>query len=95
MKVVWNATALSEFERGIARIQEENPEAARKVASAVLEAVERLLDGRFDGPIIKLSDGREVRHWWVDPFHVLYVRHPGAVRILRVYHHSRRPLWKP
>lgn len=95
MKAVWNQRALEEFERAIRHLHEHNPDAAVKVADAVLAAVDLLLDGRFDGPPVELTDGRCVLHWWVHPFHVLYIRHEGAIRILRVYHHSRRPLWKP
>jgi len=46
--------------------------------------------GELEGPEQRLYDGQMVRSWPVPALRVYYQRLANALRVLRIYHHSRR-----
>ncbi len=92
MNVVYAPEAVDDLQSSIAHIQERNPAAALKVANKIFAAVSLLARGNVDGPTVRLSTGEAVRAWHVKPFRLFYVRAGDELRVLRIYHHARRPL---
>ena len=73
-------------------IRERNWDAATRLAERVLEAIDKIADGAFDGPETELRSGERVRSWPVPPLRAYYQRKQDALHVLRIYHQSRRPL---
>jgi plasmid stabilization system protein ParE len=73
-------------------IAKDNPRAASSLADRVFALVDRLAAGEFDGPEHRLSNGQLVRSWPVPPLRVYYQRLAKELRVLRIYHHARRPI---
>jgi plasmid stabilization system protein ParE len=92
MTVVFSEQAEDDLDACLSHIRERNPAAALKMARKVLAAVSLLSTGNVDGPSVRLSTGETVRGWLVSPFRVYYARVGAELRVLRIYHHARRPL---
>ncbi len=73
---------------------EGNPRAARAWVDELGDTLALLASyaPRLDGPAVRLLDGTEVRRWPVLPAVLFYVRLPGVLRVVRIYHHRRTPL---
>jgi plasmid stabilization system protein ParE len=44
--------------------------------------------------IDQMTTGESVRSWVIPPFRIYYQRRQDALLVLRIYHHSRRPIAK-
>ncbi len=73
-------------------IAKDNPMAAAHLAERVFALVDRLAAGDFEGPEQRLYSGQIVRSWPVPPLRVYYQRLANELRVLRIYHHARRPM---
>lgn len=92
MKVVISLLAkadMYEIRRYIAR---DNPVAAKRELLRIKEAVQLLASGNVDGRKVCLEDGSIVHVWLVSSYRLYYRRVPGALQVIRVYHHARRPI---
>ena len=92
MKVIFAPEAVGDLEATIEYIRERDWDAAARLAEWVLEVIDKIADGAFDGPETQLKSGERVRSWPVPPLRVYYQRQAGALHVLRIYHQSRRPL---
>jgi plasmid stabilization system protein ParE len=61
LKVIWSPVAADEFETAIGYLAERNPLAARKLAEAVLAAIDRLCGEPLDDRPHRLQTGDVVR----------------------------------
>ena len=89
MRLAWTESALSDLRALRAYIAEHDPEAASKVALAILDGVERLTDFPASGRPGRLPDTREL----VIPgsrYLVIYRVKDEALEVLRVLHSARR-----
>jgi len=89
LKIVWFRSAIADLEDTRAYIANDDPEAARRVASAIFNAVDRLSDHPASGRPGRVPGTRELvvsRTPYVIPYRV----RAGCVEILRVFHARRR-----
>jgi toxin ParE1/3/4 len=90
MKITWSDEALEDLRSLQAYIAKDNPAAAKKMAMAIVESVEKNLP---EYPQIgrpgRVSGTRElvIAH---TPYIVPYRIKAGTVQVLRVYHAARR-----
>lgn len=92
MKVLFTDDALLDLEAAVSYIAERNPAAARRLGDHVLDVIDQLAAGDFEGPEQQLSTRERVRSWPVPPFRVYYERRPGVLVVLRIYHQARPPI---
>ena len=92
MKVIFAPEALADLEATVEFIRERDHDAAARLAERVLDLIDELAADSFDGPETELRSGERVRSWPVPPLRVYYRRKDGALQVLRIYHHARRPL---
>lgn len=89
MRIVWFRSAIADLEEARAFIANDNPQAARRVASAIVDAVDRLAAHPAVGRPGRVPGTRELvvsRTPYVIPYRV----REGVVEILRVVHARRR-----
>ena len=89
MRIVWFRSAIADLEEARAYIANDNPQAARRVASAIVDAVDRLAAHPAVGRAGRVAGTRELvvsRTPYVIPYRV----REGVVEILRVFHARRR-----
>ncbi|MBF0369523.1 MAG: type II toxin-antitoxin system RelE/ParE family toxin [Magnetococcales bacterium] len=89
MKVHWNKRALANLANIRFYIFQENPRAASKVASRILEAANRLAEFPEKGRLGPRPNTRELVIPNL-PFIVLYRLDKNAIKILRVFHTARK-----
>jgi toxin ParE1/3/4 len=87
--VVWSSEALDDLDSLRAWIAKDSPKAAREIALAIIEAVERLPDNPHIGRPGRVPGTRElvVPH---TPFIVPYRVQASVLQALRVYDGARR-----
>jgi plasmid stabilization system protein ParE len=93
--VIWSPQATDDFEAAVAYLAPRNPIAARKLASGVIELVERLANEPLDGAEVTLTTGETVRSWPYPPFRLNYRRVHDAFQVVRLYHQKRHPIAEP
>jgi plasmid stabilization system protein ParE len=93
--VIWSPQAADDFEAAVAYLAPRNPVAARKLASGVIELVERLANEPLDGPEHTLTTGETVRSWAYPPFRLYYTRVHDAFQVVRLFHQKREPIVEP
>ncbi len=87
--VVWSKSALTHLTAIRAYIEQFNPHAAAKVASAIVEAGNSLATLPYRGRPLPDTDNRELVT--IYPYIIRYRVVGNIVRILRVRHTSRQP----
>lgn len=92
MKIVYAPKARADLQTCVGFIAKDNPMAATHLAERVFALVDRLAAGDLEGPEQRLYDGQMVRSWPVPPLRVYYQRLANELRVLRIYHHARRPI---
>ncbi|MFA7384457.1 MAG: type II toxin-antitoxin system RelE/ParE family toxin [Desulfurivibrionaceae bacterium] len=88
-RLEWAAPALDDLKAAGEYIVQDNPTAARRMASRVIEAVELLQDQPNLGRPGRLADTKELVVSGT-PFVVVYRVRKGDVHIIRLLHHSLR-----
>jgi len=79
----WTAEASDQFESAVKYIQQDNPEAARITAQAVMDRIEQLANLPGVGRLGEVKGTREL----VVPPYVIVYRHTGEiVEILYIWH---------
>ncbi len=68
--------------------------AAAEVKNQVIDTIQQLAGGAFEGPETQLRSGRWVRGWPVPPYRVLYRRGKDVFDVVRIYDQRRRPITK-
>jgi toxin ParE1/3/4 len=86
-RLEWAAPALDDLQAAGEYIAQDNPTAARRMASRVIEAVELLQDQPNLGRPGRLADTKELVVSGT-PFVVVYRVRKGDVHIIRLLHHS-------
>jgi len=86
-RLEWAAPALDDLQAAGEYIAQDNPTAARRMASRVIEAVELLQDQPNLGRPGRLADTKELVVSGT-PFVVVYRVRKGDVQIIRLLHHS-------
>ena len=89
MRLKWTAPAIHDLADAGDYIARENPQAAARMASRILEATEGLLEYPGIGREGRLSDTRELVVTGT-PFIIIYRLRAPTVQILRVLHHARK-----
>ncbi len=89
MKIAWTARVVRDLAAVREYIARDNPRAARKVAAAILESVERLVEFPASGRPGRLPHTRELVVPGT-PFIIPYRVEAGTVEILAVIHGARR-----
>ena len=92
MRVVVASEARDDLVAAVGYIAKDNPAAAARFVERIREVVMLLANGGLDGPRSRFRSGLEVRSWPVPPFRIFYRRETDQLRVLRIYHQSRRPL---
>jgi len=92
LRIVYAPKARADLQTCVEYIAKDNPSAAASLADRVFTLVDRLAAGEFDGPEHRLYNGQLVRSWPAPPLRVYYQRLPKELRVLRIYHHARRPI---
>jgi len=92
LRIVYAPKARADLQACVEHIAKDNPRAAASLADRVFALVDRLAAGEFDGPEHRLYNGQLVRSWPVPPLRLYYQRLPKELRVLRIYHHARRPI---
>jgi len=75
-------------------LAERNPRAATELVAEVLDLLERLDEGIFEGPEQQLRQGMLVRSWPLPPYRIYYRRRASVLEVMRVYHQARRPIMR-
>ena len=89
MTIVWSPTAIEDLKRLRATIEQHNPRAAAKVASAILRRVESLAEFPGQGKPGRLPHTRELVIPDT-PFLVVYTAVEQTVQIVTVLHTARK-----
>jgi toxin ParE1/3/4 len=89
MVLQWTLKAVGGLGEAGNFIDEDNPQAAEKMAGRVREAVEYLLEQPNMGKPGRLTNTRELVISGT-PFIIVYSVRGTAIQILRVLHHSRK-----
>jgi plasmid stabilization system protein ParE len=90
--IVWSPESADDLTQALEFVLERNPSAAARLATRLEEIIERLAEGEIHGPKQRLRSGGEVHSWPVPPYRIYYQRDETTLRLLRIYHQSRRPL---
>src|SRR5437868_5284606 len=72
MKVTLAATACKDLRQAHEHIGRDNPLAAAREVTRILQALQDLADTHVDGREVVLDDGRRVRLWLVSSYRVYY-----------------------
>ena len=83
MYVRWSVPALEDAKGIVRHIQEESPDAAQKVAQAILDGVDRLLTFPSMGRRAAREGTRELV---IEPYIIIYRILPECVELLRIWH---------
>lgn len=84
MRIIrWTTEAVDQLESAVKHIQQDNPEAARRVARAVLHSIEQLTT--FPG-VGRPSEVKGTRELVVPPYVIVYRFTKEVVEILYVWH---------
>jgi plasmid stabilization system protein ParE len=94
LKVTYTEEAVADIVQAITYLNERNPAVAAKLDADITRSIKRLADQEFEGPLSHLRSGAVVRSWAVPPFRIYYQRQADELLIVRVYHQSRRPIWR-
>jgi plasmid stabilization system protein ParE len=86
--------AEADFAAVIGYLADRNPDAAAELGQRILDVIDKLASGEFDGPEQTLLSGDNVRSWPVPPVRVYYQRRGEAFWVLRIYHQARPPITK-
>jgi addiction module RelE/StbE family toxin len=86
MKILWSVPAADDLERICAWIDQDNPEAARRVARVVYCGVERLRDFPLLGRESERMPGRRELTFPPLPYIAVYRVTPESVEISRIFH---------
>jgi len=89
MRLEWTHKAMGDLREAGEYIALDNTEAAHRMATRIIEAVEYLIDQPNIGRPGRLSGSRELIVSGT-PFIVVYWVLGAAVQILRVLHHARK-----
>lgn len=89
MRIVWFRSAIADLEEARAYIANDDPEAARRVASSIVHAVDRLARYPALGRPGRVPGTRELVVAG-SPYVIPYRVRDDAVEILRVLHARRR-----
>lgn len=91
MQIRWESDAISDLIELREFIQQENPEAASRVADNILHSVDTLLDHPLLGKAGRIHKTRELVVSST-PYTVIYLAESELITVLRVFHQSRS--WK-
>jgi plasmid stabilization system protein ParE len=94
VKIKFSPRARDDLRSAVEYLTAKNPDAARDLKDQLLSTIERLADGEFEGPELRLRSGAVVRSWPAAPYRIYYQRAAAMLRIVRIYHHARRPIAK-
>jgi toxin ParE1/3/4 len=89
MKLVWNVLAVNDLRGLIAFIAEDNPSAAARASTRILNQTELLASYPFAGRTGRVTGTRE-RAVPNTPYLIVYKVSVDQVHILRVYHGARK-----
>jgi toxin ParE1/3/4 len=89
MRLEWTHKAMGDLREAGEYMALDNTEAAHRMATRIIEAVEYLIDQPNIGRPGRLSGSRELIVSGT-PFIVVYWVRGAAVQILRVLHHARK-----
>lgn len=92
MKVTLSASACKDLRQAHEHIERDNPLAAAREVTRILQALQDLADTQVDGREVVLDDGRRVRLWLVSSYRVYYRRTATKLQVVRIYHQMRRPI---
>ncbi len=79
----WTAEAADQFEAAVKYIQQDNPDAAQKLAQTVIESIEQL--ATFPG-VGRPGEVKDTRELVVPPYVVVYRHTDDIVEILYIWH---------
>jgi toxin ParE1/3/4 len=82
-RIRWTAEAADQFEAAVNYIQQDNPDAARKVAQRVIDRIEQLAAFPGTGPPGEVKGTRELV---ISPYVVVYRHTDEIVEILYIWH---------
>lgn len=88
----WAPEAAEDLASAVEFVRARNPRAARRLGEGVLHLVEQLDRRDFDGPLVTLRTGEQVRSWPLPPYRVYYQREHDTLTVLRVFHQARQPI---
>ena len=88
MQIRWQADAISDLIELRNFIEQENPEAANRVASKILHSVDSLLEHPLLGKAGRIHKTREFVVSGT-PYTIIYLAESELVTILRVFHQLR------
>jgi addiction module RelE/StbE family toxin len=89
MRIRWEEGALSDLAALRAYIQQDNPDAAQRVAQRIIECVKLLADQPFLGEPGRIHKTRELVVSKT-PYTLIYHATADTISILRVFHQSRQ-----
>ncbi len=94
MKIEIAAEAVDDIANALNYVSARSEQAAERLRARIVEMMHRLANRDFEGPEdVLIGDGR-ARSWRVGAYRIYYQRIDDVFRVLRVYHHARRPIVK-
>lgn len=88
-EVVWAARARSDARLALDYIQKDSPAAARRFATALVEAVRSLAELSERGRLVPELEDPAVRELLLSRYRVVYEVFPDRVAVVRIIHASR------
>jgi toxin ParE1/3/4 len=86
MDIRWSLPAAEDLERICQRVEQDNPDAARRIAQTIYDACSRLRDFPGLGRVSLRMPGRRELMFSSLPYVVVYQVRTGAVEISRIFH---------
>jgi plasmid stabilization system protein ParE len=94
LKIRFSPRAREDLRSAVEYVAARSPDAAIELRDHLLSMIERLARGEFEGAEVRLRSGSVVRSWPMVPYRIYYQRSAEVLRVVRVYHHARRPIEK-
>jgi len=93
--IVVSPEAREDIDQLYAYLARDSPAAADHILARIIEVLDLLASGQFEGRRVTLRDGQIVHGWAVPPYRVYYRKIADEFQVVRVYHQARRPIEKP
>ena len=95
MKVIWSNEATDDLAAIHDYFANDSPEYATKTVKRILQRARQIANFPFSGRMVPELNNQDIRELIEGSYRIIYVTLPQEVRVLTVYHTSRKPPWEP
>jgi toxin ParE1/3/4 len=89
VRVRWSKSARADLLEIVEQVAEHDPQAARRLATRLREAVSALREQPYIGRMVPELSNEVVRERIVPPYRILYIVWHGSIEVTGIYHSKR------